>query len=201
MNYFSSSAGAETTATTLMWWALAMIAHPDVQQRAQDELDEFVGRSRPPTFADAPNLPYIQAMVRETLRWRAALPLGLPHSTIEDDWYEGLFIPKGTLCLANLWHCNLDPAAYGDDAANFNPERLLDEHGQLKPGPAETRDDWHCTFGFGRRACVGRHAANESLFISMATVLWALKLECPRDENGQEVPLDTETPVDAGMVL
>jgi hypothetical protein len=57
-----------------------------------------------------------------------------------------------------------------------------------------------CT-SFGRKACVGKHAANESLFISMATVLWVIKLECPRDENEKEVPLDTETPVDAGMVL
>ena len=184
-----------------MWWALAMIAHPDIQKRAQDELDVVVGRSRSPTFADAPNLPYVQAMVKETLRWRAALPLGIPHSTTEDDWYEGMFIPKGTLCLTNLWQCNRDPAAYGDDATNFNPGRFLDEHGRPKPGPAETHDDWHCTYGFGRRACVGKHAANESLFISVATVLWAIKLECPRDENGKGVPLDTETPVDAGMVL
>src|SRR5579863_9913994 len=184
-----------------MWRALAMISHPDIQKRAQDELDVVVGRSRPPTFADAPNLPYIQAMVKETLRWRAALPLGLPHSTIEDDWYEGMFIPKGTLCLANLWQCNRDPAAYGDDAADFNPGRFLDEHGRLIPGSVETHEDGHSTYGFGRRACVGKHAANDSLFISMTMVLWAMRLECPRDESGKEVPLDTETQIDIGTVL
>jgi cytochrome P450 len=178
-----------------------MIAYPEVQDRAQDQLDTVVGRSRPPTFADAPNLPYIQALVKEALRWRAALPLGIPHSTTEDDWYEGMFIPKGTLCLANLWQINRDPEAYGDDAASFKPERFLDEHGRLTSGPAETRDDGHSTYGFGRRACVGKHAANDSLFISMATVLWALRLERPRDESGKEVPLDTETPVDTGMLL
>ena len=178
-----------------------MIANPDIQKRAQDQLDVVVGRCRPPTFADAPNLPYIQAMVKESLRWRPALPLGLPRSTIEDDWYEGMFIPKGTLCLANMWQCNLDPAFYGDDAVNFNPGRFLDEQGGLIPGPAETRDDGHSTYGFGRRACTGKHAANDTLFISMATMLWAVKLERPRDENGKEVPLDTETPVDIGMGL
>jgi cytochrome P450 len=178
-----------------------MIAYPEIQKRAQDELDLVVGRARPPTFADFPNLPYVQALVKETLRWRAALPLGIPHSTIEDDWYEGMFIPKGTLCLANLWQCNRDPAAYGDDAASFKPERFLDEHGRLIPGPTETRDEGHSAYGFGRRACVGKHAANDSLFISMATALWALRLEGPRDESGERVPLDTETPVDTGMVL
>lgn len=49
---------------------------------------------------------------------------------------------------------------------------------------------------FGRRACVGKHVANDSLFMSMATVLWVARLECPRDESGKEFPLDTETTVD-----
>ena len=184
-----------------MWWVLAMMAYPEIQKRAQDQLDQVVGRARPPTFADAPNLPYIQALVKETLRWRAALPLGVPHCTTQDDWYEGMFIPKGTICMSNLWNCNRDPAAYGDDAESFKPERFLDEQGRLIPGPAETRDEGHSTYGFGRRGCIGKYAANDSLFISMATVLWALRLECPRDESGKKVPLDTETPVDTGMVF
>ena len=170
-----------------------------------DELDLIVGRFRPPIFADAPNLPYIQAMVKESLRWRpvgSVAQLGIPHSTTEDDWYEGMFIPKGTICITNLWQCNHDTALYGDDAADFNPGRFLDEHGSLIPGPVtvETHDDGHCAYGFGRRACVGKHMANETLFISIATVLWAVRLERPRDENGKEVPLD-ETPVDFGSVL
>ena len=112
-----------------------------------------------------------------------------------------MFIPKGTLCPTNLRQYNLDPTAYGDNAATFNPGRFLDEHEWLQPEPGEARDDWHCTFGFGRRACVVKHAADESLFISMATVLWALKLECPRNDNGKEVPLDSKTLVGSGLVL
>ncbi|KAI9508275.1 cytochrome P450 [Russula earlei] len=195
------SAGAETTATTLVWWALAMIAYPEFQKRAQDELDTVVGRSRTPSFADAPSLPYIQALIKESLRWRPALPMGIPHTPTEDDWYEGMFIPKGTVCVTNLWQCHHDPAAYGNDAAKFNPERFLDEHGRLLPGPVETRDDGHGTYGFGRRACVGKHAANDSLFITMATVLWAARLERARDENGNELPVDTETLIDTGMIF
>src|SRR6266436_5030036 len=99
-----------------------MIAHPETQKRAQDELDAVVGRGRTPTFGDAPNLPYIQALAKESLRWRPAAPLCFPHTAIEDDWYEGMFIPKGTICLANIWQCHHDPASYGPDAASFNPE-------------------------------------------------------------------------------
>jgi cytochrome P450 len=178
-----------------------MVAHSEIQKRAQDELDTIVGRSRTPAFADAPNLPYIQALVKESLRWRPVVPLGLPHTTTEDDWYEGMFIPKGTMCMANLWQCHHDPASYGPDAASFNPERFLDKHGRLISGPVETRDDGHSSYGFGRRVCIGKHAANDSLFIHIATVLWAARLECARDESGKEIPPDTETVVDSGTVL
>ena len=185
----------------MYWWTLAMIAHPEAQRIAQAELDAVVGRSRTPTFSDAPNLPYIHAMVKETLRWRPVLPFSLPHSTTKDDWYNGMFIPKGTICLTNLWHCHHDPSTYGDDASSFRPERFLDAHGNINPGPVETRGEGHSTYGFGRRTCVGRHVANDSLFAFITTTLWAATLERVRDQEGKEVPLDTKTFVDAGLVL
>ncbi|KAH9012295.1 cytochrome P450 [Lactarius pseudohatsudake] len=185
----------------LSWWALAMVAHPEVQKRAQAELDAVVGRARPPTFSDVSGLQYIQAIVKETLRWRPSLALGIPHNTTEDIWYDGVFIPKGTTCISNLWQCHHDPAFYGDDAAKFNPERFLDANGRLTSGPAETRDEGHSAYGFGRRACVGKHVANDSLFITIATVLWAANLERVRDENGKEVTPDTDAFVDTGMVV
>ncbi|KAI9444588.1 cytochrome P450 [Lactarius indigo] len=193
-------AGAETTSTTMNWWALAMVAHPEVQKRAHIELDTVVGRSRTPTFSDAPNLPYIQAIVKEILRWRPALPFSLPHFTMEDDWYNGMFIPKGTTCLTNLIQCNRD-SYYGDDAVDFRPERFLDAHGGILPGPTETREDGHGTYGFGKRACMGKHIANESLFISIATALWAVTFERARDQDGNEVPVDVNAFVDIGMTL
>jgi cytochrome P450 len=201
MEFLFSSAGAETTYVSLSWWALAMIAHPKIQRRAQAELDQVVGRSRVPTFSDVSSLPYIQAMVKEVLRWRPPLPFSVPHSTTEDDWYNGMFIPKGTMCLPNLWKCHHDPASYGDDAASFNPERFLDSCGKVVPGPAETRGEGHATFGFGKRACIGNHVANDSLFIFISTVLWAMNLERVCDNQGNETPLDTESFFDTGIVL
>ncbi len=123
MNTIHSSAGAETTYTGMSWFVLAMITQPEIQKRAQAELDAVVGRSRTPAFSDFSSLPYVQAIVKEVLRWRPPLPLSIPHSTTEDDWYDGMFIPKGTICLPNLWLCHHDPAFYGPDAAMFNPGR------------------------------------------------------------------------------
>ncbi|KAH9071052.1 cytochrome P450 [Lactarius deliciosus] len=193
-------AGADTTSTMMSWWALAMITHPEMQKRAHIELDAVVGRSRTPTSSDAPNLPYIQAMVKEVLRWRPALPFSLPHSTTEDDWYNGMFIPKGTICLTNLMQCHRDPA-YGENAVSFRPERFLGANGEVLPGPAETREEGHSTYGFGKRRCMGKHVANESLFIYIAMSLWALTFEPARDKDGNEVPFDADVFVDTGMTL
>jgi cytochrome P450 len=178
-----------------------MTAFPEVQRRAQAEIDAVVGRDRLPTFADAPRLPYVRAIIKEVLRWRPSIPLGFPHVSTEDDWYEGMFIPKGTVCMPSVWHCNHDRAVFGEDADEFRPERHLDEHGESLPGPVETNRAGHVAYGFGRRICVGKELANDSLFINTARMLWASKLERARDENGKELTLDIETIVDAGIVL
>ena len=177
-----------------------MIAFPEVQRRAQAEIDAVVGRERLPVFADAPRLPYVRAIIKEVHRWRPSVPLGVPHAATEEDWYEGMYIPKGTICMFNTWHCNHDRAVFGEDADEFRPERHLDEHGESLPGPVETNQAGHVGFGFGRRNCVGKDLATDSLFIDSARILWATKLERERDENGKEVPLDIETIVDAGAV-
>ena len=84
---------------------LAMTLWPDVQARAQAELDAVVGTSwtRLPTFADRTRLPYINAIVLEVLRWNPAVPLGLAHRLTQDDIYRSWLIPKGTVVWANIW--------------------------------------------------------------------------------------------------
>ena len=196
-----SSAGFDTTSSTLMWWTLAMVVFPEVQHRAQAEIDAVVGRARPPTFADAPQLPYVRAIIKEVLRWRPVIERGLPHKAAEDDWYEGMFIPKGATCMANTWHCNHDRTIFGDDADDFRPERHLNAKGdEVLPGPRETNGEGHVTYGFGRRICVGKYFANDSLFINAVMILWAAKLECARDENGKKLPPDPNAFVDNGIM-
>ena len=196
-----SAAGAETTSVVLAWWMLAMVTYPEVQRRAQAELDAVVGRARTPTFADFQCLPYIRAMVKEALRWRTSGPVGLPHCSAEDDWYDGMFIPKGTIVMANMWYLNHDPEIYGADAAHFNPARFLNAHGDIAPGPPETKEEGHVTYGFGRRVCVGKHVANNSLFIDIAMTLWACNIEPGKDGHGDIIPMDVEGWVDEGLIM
>ncbi|KAI9452361.1 cytochrome P450 [Lactarius psammicola] len=74
-------------ASDMLGGSLAMLVYPTVQACAHAEIDEVVGRARPPTFADVPFLPYIRAMVKETLRWSPVVPFGVPHASTADDWY------------------------------------------------------------------------------------------------------------------
>jgi len=78
-----------------------MIAFPEVQRRAQNELDTVVGRDRPPTFADAPCLPYACAVIKEVLRWRPAVPIGVPHAATEDDGTRACSFRKA-LCVYRI---------------------------------------------------------------------------------------------------
>ena len=183
----------------MSWWLLAMLAYPETQARAQAELDAVVGRARLPTFADYPHLPYIRAMAKEALRWRPVGPLAAPHRSTEDDWYEGMFIPKGTICIPNVWLMNRDPEIFGKNTEHFEPERYLDANGETAPGMSEIREDGHFSYGFGRRICVGRHVADNSLFINIAVILWATNIEGKKDASGQFLPLDKEGWIDIGL--
>ncbi len=89
---------------------LVMALYPEVQKRAQAELDAVVGRDRLPDFSDSPSLPYINAIVKELLRWHPAAPLGFPHRSVEDGEYNGHLIPAGATIFVNIW-CVLDRAS------------------------------------------------------------------------------------------
>ena len=82
---------------------LAMALYPEVQRKAQEELDAALGGSRLPEFEDRGNLPYVVAVCKETLRWHPLLTVAFPHATAQDDIVEGYFIPKGTIVFGNAW--------------------------------------------------------------------------------------------------
>jgi len=87
-----------------MTYFLAMSVFPEVQKKAQRELDRVIGSGRLPVAADRDSLPYIMAIMKETHRWHPVAPLGLPHSSDEEDIYQGYRIPKGSILLSNNWY-------------------------------------------------------------------------------------------------
>ncbi|KAI0650858.1 CyP450 monooxygenase [Trametes meyenii] len=183
-------AGADTTFSSVVAFFLAMVNYPDVQSKTQAELDAVVGPNRLPDFEDRPDLPYVNAVVKECMRWHVVVPLGVPHRTIADTMYNDYFIPRGTVVISNSWGLSRDPGEY-PDPEEFRPERFL--------GSNPARDPMVYVFGSGRRICAGRHFADASLFIIIASVLHALRIEAPVDEYGK--PARVEPKMSTDMLL
>lgn len=80
-----------------------MMAHPDIQRKAQAELDSVVGEDRFPTVTDRPNLPYIDAMLKETMRWHT-VGLVIPRKSDEDEVIHGFLVPKSATIVVNIWY-------------------------------------------------------------------------------------------------
>jgi len=169
--------GGDTTVSILTTFLLLMALYPEVQRRAQSEIDQLVS-DRLPTFDDYDSLPYIAAIIKEVMRWGPVAPLGLPHRVMEDDIYENYFIPKGTRILANIWAITHDEDIYPHPNI-FDPSRHLGE----KPQP----DPFKFVFGFGRRVCPGAHLAQMSLFLNMSNILAVFNVSKSLDKNGMEV--------------
>lgn len=171
-------AGSDTTTMAMQSFVLAALTYPDAIKEAQKELDDAMG-STFPTFDDRQRLPMVDALAKETLRWRPVSAGGIPHAVTQDDEYEGYHIPKGSVVLANHWAIDLDEEVYGADALEFRPSRWT-----------ENPDLPLASFGYGRRVCTGQHVATNSLFINIARLLWAFNIEHAVDESGKQIEAD-----------
>ena len=85
-----------------------MALHPHVVRKAQEELDRIVGNERLPELSDQENLPYISALLKEVLRWACPVPTSLPKRVMEDDIYNGWFIPAGATIIENIWYVSFE---------------------------------------------------------------------------------------------
>ncbi|PWY71805.1 putative cytochrome P450 [Aspergillus sclerotioniger CBS 115572] len=168
--------GSDTSVSTLMTFFLAMALNPDVQTKAQEELDRVLGPYTLPCASDRPRLPYINAIVKESLRWCPVAPMGLPHLCTEEDEYEGYRIPKGAIVMQNIWSFTHNPTTY-PEPDRFNPERFLGETPQADPAEV--------VFGFGRRICPGRVLADSSIFMTVAMVLAMMRISPEEGMGGK----------------
>ncbi|KAK0475538.1 cytochrome P450 [Armillaria novae-zelandiae] len=160
------SAGTGTTTATIQVFLLAMLHYPADQKRMPD-------------FKDFDALPYIQAVIKETMRWRCIVPVSVPHAAMSDDVYNGMFIPKGSTVYANIYAMTQDETAF-PNAEEFIPERFLNTSDRKMI-------NFMLPFGFGRRQCPGAYVAWQSIFISVVRMLWAFDIMPPVDEKGNKV--------------
>ncbi|KAK4464756.1 cytochrome P450 1A2 [Cladorrhinum samala] len=180
-------AGNDTTSSTLNLLVLYLLQNPGAQRRAQAEVDSVTaGGTRLPDFADLQRLPYLNLILNETYRICPLSPLGIPHASIKDDVYQGRFIPAGTIVYPNVWAMNRDEKVYRKPEL-FWPERFesRDKGGWGEPLPVGN-------FGFGRRICIGRNLAENSLLIALAILLATTEIGWPIGEDGEEERFEAE---------
>ena len=138
-----------------------MALHPEVQEEANVELDAVVGRKRLPIFEDRVKLPYINAIVRELLRWHSVVPTGLAHHVMQDDNYQGYWIPKNSIVIPNIWYALLMSSLPLENSrtdvrwvkgvlSRLFRSRVLPARALLEKRTVQT-DPYAFVFGFGRR--------------------------------------------------
>ncbi|KDR74419.1 hypothetical protein GALMADRAFT_99443 [Galerina marginata CBS 339.88] len=172
--------GAGATVGTLCSFTLAMALFPETQKKAQAAVDSILHGQRLPDFSDYGQIPYLDALVNEVLRWNPGAPLGLFHAASTDGYYDGYFIPKGSMLAPNVWAILHDETIYGPKSTDFIPERFLTEDGERNynvPDP-------DAAFGFGRRICPGRVMGRELLWITAASILAVFDISNPVGRNG-----------------
>ncbi|KAJ3567141.1 hypothetical protein NP233_g6559 [Leucocoprinus birnbaumii] len=174
---------SETTVTTLKTFILGMLMRPDVMRKAQQEIDNLVGTDRLVDFADVPHLPYLSAIIKETLRWNPVTPLVFPHQTTEEDVYMGYYIPKECAVFVNIYATLHDEEVF-PDPREFKPERFIKD-GRIRDDILDP--EFVASFGFGRRICPGARVARPLLYIAAASLVHLFDIAPAVDHDGNPI--------------
>ncbi|KAG2125496.1 cytochrome P450 [Suillus clintonianus] len=185
-------AGSETTMGTILTFILAMALYPDIQTKIRMELDRVVGHGQLPTLDDRSRLPYVNAAIKETLRWDPVVPLCLPHYTSKKDVYQGFHVPEDTIVFPNIWAISRDDIS-GISPDEFAPERFLDDCVERT-----ALDPYSYVFGFGRRICPGRFFADNSIFLFVTGLVSTFVISPAVGSDGRHTLL--KTPFTQGLM-
>ncbi|CAI0554697.1 unnamed protein product [Linum tenue] len=174
--------GTDTTALLTEWVMAELVLHPEIQQKLRAELDSIAADL---SDADVAKSPYLQAVVKETLRVHPPGPLlsWARLSTSDVQLSNGMVVPAGTTAMVNMWAITHDPEVWSDPL-EFRPERFLEKGGDVDVRGGDLR---LAPFGAGRRVCPGKN-------LGMNTVaLWVARLVNRfewKEDSGRPVCLD-----------
>lgn len=162
------AAGTDTSAGTMEWAMSLLLNNPQVLKKAQEEIDSVVGQDR--LFEESDKLPYLDSIIKETLRMYPAGPMLVPHESSKDRdcTVGGYHIPGGTMLMVNMWAIQNDPDIW-EEPRKFMPERF---EGQ------EERDGFNLLpFGYGRRSCPGEGLALRMVRLALGSLIQCFEWE------------------------
>jgi cytochrome P450 len=173
--------GTESSAVTVEWALSELLKKPEVFARATQELDRVIGRGRWVTEKDMPSLPYIDAIVKETMRLHPVAPMLVPRLSREDTSIGGYDIPAGTRVLVSVWSIGRDPELW-EAPEEFMPERFIGSRLDVKGQDYEL-----LPFGSGRRMCPGYSLGLKVIQVSLANLLHGFEWRLP---DGVELSME-----------
>ncbi|XP_078517169.1 cytochrome P450 2A13-like [Lissotriton helveticus] len=180
--------GIESLTNTTSYGLLALMKHPEVQAKVQEEIDNVINEKNcTPTFEDRGKMPYTKAVIAEIQRCSDNFPMGGSHAVTRDTPFREFVLPKGTNVYGMLTTSLNDPK-YFSDPKKFNPGHFLDENGSFKKVVALI------PFAFGKRSCPGESLSHTELFLFFTNILKNFNLRSPIDLEDVDL-----TPVESGF--
>ncbi|KAF7080065.1 hypothetical protein CFC21_084204 [Triticum aestivum] len=171
-------AGTETSSITLEWVMAELIGNPRVMAKLQDEVTRIANGKPAIEEDDLRRMEYLKAVLKEVLRLHPPAPLLVPHESTTAAVVQGYEIPAKTALFINAWAIARDPAAWGDAAEEFRPERFLD--GASATDVDVRGNDYQLLpFGAGRRICPAINFALPVLEIAVASLVRHFDWELP----------------------
>ncbi|KAA8646706.1 uncharacterized protein ATNIH1004_005381 [Aspergillus tanneri] len=172
------SGGLATESNTIHWSLTLLATRPEIQEIAYKSIREVYPNNEQLFKAgleDVEEIPYISALVRESLRYYTPSRLALPRLAVQTFQYAGKIIPKGTTVILNTFACNMDPTLYGDPE-NFRPERWLNNP-----------DLPIFSYGLGYRMCAGYALANRVIYILLARIISCFEISASLEVDADHI--------------
>lgn len=176
--------GTESSAVTVEWAISELLKKPDIFKKATEELDRVIGKDRWVDEKDIVNLPFIDAIAKETMRLHPVAPMLVPRMAREDCQVAGYDILKGTRALVNVWTIGRDPSLW-DKPEEFCPERFIGKTIDVKGHDFEL-----LPFGAGRRMCPGYSLGLKVIQSSLANLLHGFTWKLPGEMKVEELSME-----------
>ncbi|PSR99611.1 Cytochrome P450 71A1 like [Actinidia chinensis var. chinensis] len=179
-------AGTDTGAATITWAMTALIKDPAVLKKVQEEVRNVVGKKGKVEEDDIQNLPYLKAMIKETLRLYPPAPLLVPRETTQRCIIDGYEIQPKTVVYINAWAIARDPESW-ENPDKFLPERFLGSNIDFRGQNFEL-----IPFGAGRRGCPGINLGVATVELALANLLYSFDWELPDGMKKEDIDTDVK---------
>ncbi|XVF68687.1 hypothetical protein PTKIN_Ptkin11bG0021300 [Pterospermum kingtungense] len=184
------TAATDTTAAGIEWALAELMNHPKVLEKARKEIDQVVGTNRIVQESDTANLPYIQAVIKETLRLHPPIPV-VSRKSVEACKIYGYDIPENAIVFVNVWSIGRDPG-YWKDPLEFKPERFLPSNNGSDHGASvvdvKGQHFQLLPFGSGRRGCLGMSLAMQELHTAVAATIQCFDFKVVTPDGVKSAP-------------